>query len=68
MWSLTGGNLLGQALAADLVDELQVDRVPVVFGRGVRFFGGYGDPPALLGNLRVVQGDRVTHPRYEVQR
>lgn len=35
---------------------------------GVRFFGGYGGPPALLGNPRVVQGDRVTHLRYEVQR
>src|SRR5271166_5586669 len=39
--SLTAGHLTGQALAAGLVDELAVALVPVVFGSGVRFFGGY---------------------------
>jgi dihydrofolate reductase len=66
--SLTGGDLLGQALAAGLVDELQVDLVPVVFGTGVRFFGAFGGPPALLGNPRIVAGDRVTHLRFEVSK
>ena len=66
--SLTGGDLLGQALAAGLVDELQIDLVPVVFGKGVRFFGAYDGPPALLGNPQIVQGDRVMHLRYEVSR
>jgi dihydrofolate reductase len=66
--SLTGGSLLGQALAAGLVDELEVALVPVVFGRGIRFFGGYDGPAALLGNPTIVQGDRVTHLRYEVRR
>lgn len=64
--SLTGGDLLGQALAAGLVDELRVDLVPVVFGRGVRFFGGFAGPPALLGDPEIVAGDRVTHLRYRV--
>lgn len=64
--SLTGGDLLGQALAAGLVDELQVDLVPVVFGRGVRFFGGFAGPHVLLGNPEIVAGDRVTHLRYPV--
>jgi dihydrofolate reductase len=66
--SLTGGNLLGQALAAGLVDELQVDLVPVVFGTGIRFFGGYDGTPALLDDPQIVQGDRVTHLRYRVRR
>jgi dihydrofolate reductase len=66
--SLTGGDLLGQALAAGLVDDLQVDLVPVLFGKGVRFFGGYDGPPALLDNPQIVQGDRVTHLRYRVRR
>jgi dihydrofolate reductase len=65
--SLTGGDLLGQALAAGLVDELQVDLIPVVFGRGVRFFGGYAGPPALLDDPEIVAGDRVTHLRYRVR-
>jgi dihydrofolate reductase len=66
--SLTGGDLLGQALAAGLVDEVQVDLVPVVFGTGVRFFGAFGGPPALLGDPRIVAGDRVTHLRFEVRK
>jgi dihydrofolate reductase len=65
--SLTGGDLLGQALAAGLVDELQVDLIPVVFGCGVRFFGGYAGPPALLDDPEIVAGDRVTHLRYRVR-
>ncbi|MFC0531331.1 dihydrofolate reductase family protein [Phytohabitans kaempferiae] len=66
--SLTGGNLLGQALAAGLVDELQVNLVPVVFGKGVRFFGAYDGPPALLDDPQIVQAGRVTHMRYRVRR
>lgn len=65
--SLTGGDLLGQALAAGLVDELQVDVVPVVFGKGVRLFGRFGGPPTLLDDPQIVQGDRVTHLRYRVR-
>ncbi|GIJ73451.1 dihydrofolate reductase family protein [Virgisporangium ochraceum] len=64
--SLTGGDLLGQALSAGLVDELRVDLVPVVFGRGVRLFGAFAGPPALLGDPEIVAGDRVTHLRYAV--
>jgi dihydrofolate reductase len=66
--SLAGGDLLGQALAAGLVDELQVDLIPVVFGRGVRLFGGFAGPPALLDDPEIVAGDRVTHLRYRVRR
>ncbi|WP_328473904.1 dihydrofolate reductase family protein [Actinoplanes sp. NBC_00393] len=66
--SLTGGDLLGQALAAGLVDEVQVDLVPVVFGKGVRFFGEFGGPPALLDDPEIVQGDRVIHLRFRVRR
>jgi dihydrofolate reductase len=64
--SLTGGNLTGQAIAEGLVDELSVSLVPVVFGSGVRFFGDYAGDPVLLGDPRVVQGDRVTHLLYRV--
>ncbi|MFI7453035.1 hypothetical protein ACIBQX_36500 [Nonomuraea sp. NPDC049714] len=62
------GGLLGQALTAGLADELQADLVPVVFGKGVRFFGSYDGPPALLGDPEIVQGDRVTHLRFDVRR
>jgi dihydrofolate reductase len=66
--SLAAGSLTGQALAGGLVDELSVSLVPVVFGSGVRFFGGYAAPPALLDNPQVVSGDRVTHLHYRVRK
>ena len=66
--SVNPGTIAGQALAAGLVDEVLVDLVPVVFGAGVRYFGGYAGSPLLLENPEVVQGDRVTHLRYRVRR
>jgi dihydrofolate reductase len=65
--SVSAGNVGGQALAAGLVDELQVDLVPVVLGAGVRFFGDYAGATLLLDNPEVVQGDRVTHLRYRLR-
>jgi hypothetical protein len=37
--AVTAGNVGGQALALGLVDEVAMDVVPVVFGRGKRYFG-----------------------------
>ena len=56
-----------QALDAGLLDEISVDLVPVLFGRGIRFFG---DLPGhvLLDDPEVVQGTRVTHLTYRVRK
>src|SRR5690349_4291149 len=64
--TITAGDIGSQAFEAGLVDEVDVALVPVVFGSGVRFFGGFDKPPALLENPQVIQGDRVTHLRYQV--
>lgn len=67
--TVTAGDVGGQALEAGLVDEVWLDLAPVVFGTGVRFFGGFVKGPLLLENpSTVVQGDRVTHLRYSVRR
>lgn len=65
---LTGGDLTGQALQLGLVDEIVVQLAPVILGSGRRFFGDYAGPAMLLDNPVVVEGDRVTHLRYRVQR
>jgi hypothetical protein len=45
-----------------------MDVVPVVFGRGKRYFGAL-DAQQLLGDADVViQGRRVLHLRYRVRR
>jgi dihydrofolate reductase len=62
---VTGGDVGGQILAAGLVDEIQLDLVPVVLGRGVPFLGRVRGVMRLR-NPRVVAGDRVTHLSYQV--
>jgi hypothetical protein len=50
------------------VDEVAMDVVPVVFGRGKRYFGSV-DGQVLLGDPDVVvRGSRVLHLRYPVDR
>lgn len=62
--SLTAGDLTGQALELGLVDELNLNLVPVVFGTGVRYFGNYAGHQQLFDDPIVIQGDRVTHLQY----
>ena len=61
-----GGDTIGQCLAAGLLDEIQVDLVPVLLGAGVPMFAGLENTPVTLGNPAVVRGDGVTHLRYPV--
>ncbi|GAA1960545.1 dihydrofolate reductase family protein [Nocardioides panacihumi] len=66
--AVTAGQMGGQALAAGLVDEVAMDVVPVVFGRGKRYFGDI-DGQLMLGDPEVVvRGHRVLHVRYPVTR
>jgi len=64
---VTAGTIAAQALEAGLVDDVAIDLAPVVMGSGKRYFGDAG--PVRLGNpTRVVEGDRVLHLRYPVER
>jgi len=65
---VTAGDLGGQAFSAGLVDEIAMDVAPVVLGEGVRFFGSHADTVLLNDPDQVVQGDRVLHLHYTVQR
>jgi dihydrofolate reductase len=57
---------LQQALKAGLVDEIAIDLVPVVLGKGVRLFESYGDEPPQLEQIGVIEGQGVTHLSYRV--
>lgn len=63
---LVGAQIAQQCLRAGLVDELQVDLVPVLLGGGVRLFEQIGLGPMDLEPLAVVEGVGVTHLRYRV--
>jgi dihydrofolate reductase len=68
-WIGVGGpDIIQQCLREGLLDELRIDLVPAFLGDGTRFFDGLPPDVARLDNPRVVEGDRVTHLIYQVQR
>lgn len=66
--AVCAGEVGGQALALGLVDEVALDVVPVVFGRGKRYFGSVDSQHLLEDPDVVILGDRVLHLRYRVRR
>ncbi len=57
---------LQQCLKSGLLDEIHIDIVPVVMGKGVRLFENFGDTPPQLEQIEVVEGQGVTHLKYRV--
>jgi dihydrofolate reductase len=55
-----------QCLNAGLLDEINIDLVPVLLSAGVRLFDRLDGTPIALENTRVVEGQGVTHLRYRV--
>jgi dihydrofolate reductase len=65
---LNGGSVTRQALDAGLVDDIEVDLVPVLLGGGTPFFGSLKEAPVVLeGPVSVIEGTGVTHLRYLVR-
>jgi dihydrofolate reductase len=64
---MCGPSIAQQCLAAGLLDEVVVNLVPVLLGSGIAFFGSL--PSVVrLSDPEVVEGSRVTHLRYRVER
>jgi dihydrofolate reductase len=61
-----GASTVRQALAADAIDELVLDVVPVLLGSGERLFDGVRDPG--LEPVEVVHSPHATHIRYRIGR
>jgi dihydrofolate reductase len=56
------------ALAAGVLDEMELDVVPVLFGQGRRLFDGLAAEQIELERTRVLEGEGgVTHMHYRVQ-
>ena len=56
------------ALAAGVLDELEIHLVPVLLGQGRRLFDNLGPEYIELERTRVLEGDAVTHLHYDVRR
>jgi dihydrofolate reductase len=67
--SLGGGaDVAQQYLRAGLMDELQLNVVPVVLGGGTRLFDGLGGADIRLEQTRAVEAPGVAHLFYRVDR
>ena len=57
------------ALAAGVLDELELHVIPVLFGQGRRLFEGLAPEQIELHRTRILEGENgVTHMHYRVQR
>ena len=61
-----GADTIDQALAAGLVDELQLHVAPVLLGGGTRLFEGLGAERPRLELAAVRESPHVSHLRYRV--
>ncbi len=55
-----------QCLKAGLIDEIQIDLVPVLLGEGIRLFDNLGDAPIELECRSIVPGNGVIHMNFRV--
>lgn len=63
--SLAGGaHVARQYLSAGLVDEMEINLVPVLLGAGERLFEGLGDELHGLEFVRTVAAPNVTHLKF----
>ena len=64
--AVTAGTIAGQCLELGLLDAVAVDLVPVVMGKGRRYFGHVIDDVVLGDPVEHVAGKRVTHLLFPV--
>jgi dihydrofolate reductase len=56
------------ALAAGVLDEVQIHLIPVLLGQGRRLFDHLGADHVELEPIRILDGPGATHLRYRVRR
>lgn len=61
-----GADIARQCLKLGLLDEIQIDLVPVLLGRGVRLFEYLGIEPIELERTGVIESPGVTHLSFRV--
>jgi dihydrofolate reductase len=61
-----GAGVVQRALKAGLIDEMEISLVPIVLGAGRPLFEHLGVEHHELEQMRVLQGDGVTHLHYRV--
>jgi dihydrofolate reductase len=61
-----GASVITQYLQAGLLDEIQIDLIPILLGNGVRLFQDLSLPGIELRKTRSIDTPRATHLRFSV--
>lgn len=61
-----GANITQQCIKAGVLDELQIDLIPVLLGSGIRLFERLGIEPIELESTSVVEAPGVTHLGFRI--
>jgi len=61
-----GAAIAQEALRAGVLDVLEIQLVPVLFGHGRRLFDGLGPDHIDLRAVRTLEAAECLHLRYEV--
>jgi dihydrofolate reductase len=62
-----GADIAQQCLNARLLDEIRVNLIPVLLGKGIRYIDNLANAPVKLDDPRVIEGIGVTHLYYRVK-
>jgi dihydrofolate reductase len=65
--SAASTTVIQQCIDARLLDEIQVNLIPVLLGKGIPFFPNLTTAPVHLSDPEVIEGRGVTHLRYQVR-
>jgi dihydrofolate reductase len=63
-----GANIIQEYLKAELLDEMQIHVIPVLFGNGTRLFDDLGGRRIELKKTSTIDTPAATHLRFSVQR
>jgi dihydrofolate reductase len=64
--SASSASIAQQCLRLGLLDEIQIDLVPVLLGGGVRLFDHLGATPIELESTGVIVAPSVTHLKFRI--
>jgi dihydrofolate reductase len=62
-----GANIIQQYLKAGLLDEMQIDIIPILLGDGIRLFEGLDSEEIKLRKTSSIDTPGATHLRYQAR-
>lgn len=66
--AIASPDIVRQCLDLGLLDAITIDLVPVLLGKGIRYFDRLREEPVRLSNPKITTAVGVTHLRYDVIR